>query len=502
MLSKHVSSIGKMLPLILTLASVSAAQDIQRLLIPETTLHLAPNGAAEITTLCTDYGIVGPKAGQNYSHLLSGSESIRLTIGGKVMSLEQAISQGKLRLETPVPTVAEYLRTEQMLGRLNPGTYDPEWAQAEKKLLESLPVSVRNEILAKKQNPGRLKITNLSGEPVEFWSGGALVGTEEQAPSRIPANLLKTAGSKTNPQAPAQDKLWIAQLQDELSDVGYALSPDGTVGTHTAAALRDFQRQHGLEVTGTPTFETAKKLHEAGAQARLTERTKSFENSGFLVLRVENRTTDADRFRVISPAGTEVYTGSRKDEMIAAIAAFPAPQGKDKYLSLENFSQKQQENLAAGFRMNADIVAVPHDLNDLSVKGNLDEFVLQRGIKLVETGPIEELPVEDTRGRFRMVLDFVVRARNTTKDLMKHIYLHAYARVREHLETFFKGAIGAQQSDLSEEDTVAAFVARGRKNLIDTFKDAHTVDLLITDTQSRKIADNWIRRASPAIAGL
>jgi peptidoglycan hydrolase-like protein with peptidoglycan-binding domain len=490
----------KTLPLVLLISGVGSAQMLQRLFIPETSIHLGPNGEAEIATLCSDYGIPGPKVGQRYEYLLSGSGSVRLRIGGKPMALDEAIRDGKVKLETPRATSRDYIRNLELLSRLNPGSYSAEQIGRVQRALALMGESDRNLRLADAQNPGRLRLVNLSGEEVEFEAHGALLGTTEQAPAHIPASVMQSGGASPAATTPSQDRLWIAQLQSELADLGYSIDVDGKTGPHTKAAFLDFQRRNGLEADGNPTFATAKKIHEAHAQASLARSKAISSDSDLLVLRVENHPAEANRFRVLSPSGAEVYLGNRRDEMITAIAGFSAPQGKDKYLELANFSQRQQENLATSFRTYADIVAIPRAADDTIIQSGTDGLVMQRGIKLADPKPmIEEVPEGQPRqGLFRMVYDFIVGVGHSAWD----VAVDVYSRTREELVAFHGGAFASPGAKLSPDDTIAMFVARGRRNVISTFKDAHTVDILITKTQSRKVVRDWNGERVVILAGL
>ena len=57
---------------------------------------------------------------------------------------------------------------------------------------------------------------------------------------------------------PAQQR--VAQLQTQLNGAGAQLTVDGKMGPATRTALRDFQKQHNLKVTGRPDAATMKAL--------------------------------------------------------------------------------------------------------------------------------------------------------------------------------------------------------------------------------------------------
>lgn len=68
-------------------------------------------------------------------------------------------------------------------------------------------------------------------------------------------------GSGTNqPSAPA-DVIPISQIQKQLNDLGYSCGAvDGQKGAGTIAAIKDFQSEYGLSVTGTVDSETESYL--------------------------------------------------------------------------------------------------------------------------------------------------------------------------------------------------------------------------------------------------
>jgi peptidoglycan hydrolase-like protein with peptidoglycan-binding domain len=57
---------------------------------------------------------------------------------------------------------------------------------------------------------------------------------------------------------PAQQR--VAQLQTQLNATGAHLTVDGRMGPQTRAALKAFQQEHNLKVTGRPDAPTMKAL--------------------------------------------------------------------------------------------------------------------------------------------------------------------------------------------------------------------------------------------------
>lgn len=60
----------------------------------------------------------------------------------------------------------------------------------------------------------------------------------------------------------------VKDAQEALKDKGYTVSIDGIVGSDTAKAIRKFQEDSNLAVTGTLTEETLKALNVASANPR------------------------------------------------------------------------------------------------------------------------------------------------------------------------------------------------------------------------------------------
>ncbi len=97
-------------------------------------------------------------------------------------------------------------------------------------------------------------------------TAAGLVGCSDQsaAPPPPPPTPVATPAPPPPPPAippgltPAQQK--VAQLQTPLNAAGAQLTVDGKMGPATHAALRDFQKQHNLKVSGRPDAATMKAL--------------------------------------------------------------------------------------------------------------------------------------------------------------------------------------------------------------------------------------------------
>ena len=75
------------------------------------------------------------------------------------------------------------------------------------------------------------------------------VQAEKQAPKVEKVEKVKSA--------PSEDVL---NLQKALNKAGFKIKEDGRIGKRTKAALKKFQKQNGLKVTGKPDAPTLAKL--------------------------------------------------------------------------------------------------------------------------------------------------------------------------------------------------------------------------------------------------
>ncbi len=91
----------------------------------------------------------------------------------------------------------------------------------------------------------------------------AACGSSEQQAATTPPPAAQTPQPVT-PQPPAPQAMSpqqrIQAVQTALNSNGAHLAVDGRMGPKTEAALRSFQRQHNLHVTGRPDSETVSAL--------------------------------------------------------------------------------------------------------------------------------------------------------------------------------------------------------------------------------------------------
>ncbi len=91
---------------------------------------------------------------------------------------------------------------------------------------------------------------------------GAMAQTS--APSTTPAPQAATpapTAPMTTHKGMAMSRTRVEAIQTALKNNGEDVAPDGVWGPKTVAALRDFQKQHGLKTTGHMDRATALKLN-------------------------------------------------------------------------------------------------------------------------------------------------------------------------------------------------------------------------------------------------
>ncbi|MBI4184047.1 MAG: peptidoglycan-binding protein [Proteobacteria bacterium] len=106
--------------------------------------------------------------------------------------------------------------------------------------------------------------------------GGALVlgaalaapaiAQQQAAPPRAGGQMGPGPGPKAPAARPANPT--VKALQEALAKAGFTVKADGLMGPETRAALRKYQEQHHLPVTGRPDPETLAKLGVSPAPAQ------------------------------------------------------------------------------------------------------------------------------------------------------------------------------------------------------------------------------------------
>lgn len=83
----------------------------------------------------------------------------------------------------------------------------------------------------------------------------------KQRNGAAPAATRESGTAHGEPPAPAPEPRLVARVQQRLAHLGYQPGPaDGITGPRTAAAIRAFQKDHGLDVDGLMSTELAQRV--------------------------------------------------------------------------------------------------------------------------------------------------------------------------------------------------------------------------------------------------
>jgi N-acetylmuramoyl-L-alanine amidase len=109
------------------------------------------------------------------------------------------------------------------------------------------------------------KLWNLNNPSSPIDEDGCFGPGTESALLQTPATGFVKAPWADNPRplrlsTPRMEGADVFALQERLKAAGFEISPDGELGAKTAAAIQEFQKKRGLEVTGIATADFIKHL--------------------------------------------------------------------------------------------------------------------------------------------------------------------------------------------------------------------------------------------------
>jgi hypothetical protein len=437
----------------------SVLGQIQRLIIASADVSIEANGSAIVKTYCTDYGVMGPKQNQEYRHLLTSGDSTRVTVGGKEITLQEAIESHKVKLVTPKPTVDSIMADQRMFKALNPDMKIIDYAA----LLKLMTPQERNRALAEFQNESALKIINISGEKLEFHARNAALGVSDAPPPAIPENT----GSQT--------ALWVSQIQNRLKGQGYDVQTNGVVDSKTESALKGFQLKYGFKQTGTATQEVAQKL--AGLEE--IDHLKAASTDDFVILRLENHPSSKKRLEALDLNGSIIYHGNEIHALVNTIAVTASQSGKTVYVDPINFTARQIEDLGNSFRM-AD---APIGLFPKSEKSSLARDVfLSKGVRFDRVvSESREVLQGPKKGWFHSIVSFVINFHGRVRELTAEVW----TRTSVQMSNFLQSLDSLPGQNFDETSSVAMIVARGRKSIVSNGGKAEDMDVQIESATHR-----------------
>jgi peptidoglycan hydrolase-like protein with peptidoglycan-binding domain len=460
----------------LLLQSPAQCQDIQRLIIPSADVSIGPGGTAVIKTYCTDYGIEGPTQGTVYRHLLTAGDSTEVFVGGRRMTLQEAIDTHKLKLVTPKATVAALAADQEMFHSLDPTapTVDIEG------MMKLLSAEQRSRFLSEAQNEGQLKIVNLSGEKIVFRAKDAAVGVSDTPPPLIP--------DKTT----SQTAVFISQIQHRLQADGYSVPSDGVLDPVTRSALKDFQTKSGLPATG----EADEKVAQMLAAAEDLSTLKALVPDELVVLRLQNEPEQKSHFRITNLNGKQVFVGNQVHSMIDSIVAAAVQSGKPTYVDPTNLSQRQIDDLANNLRLADSEIPIGVFPKPGASSVPRDVF-FARGARMerIEV-QAEKVTTGERQGWFRSVVTFLTNAHGR----LRRVTVEVWTRTAEQMAVFLDSLKSYSGSNATDSPSIAIIVARGRKNIFAGGGKAKDVDVQIQSATYRFWAG--VERPAAQTAGM
>jgi peptidoglycan hydrolase-like protein with peptidoglycan-binding domain len=450
-----------------TLISTCCSGQIQRLIIPEANVTIAPGSSAKLSTFCTDYGILGPSRNQAYGHLLTSPDSARITIGKTEMSLGDALRSGKIKLLTPRPTIDSLVEEQRHFNELDP-SHAIDLTTYRSKLQHLAPGG-----LDKEQNPSSLQLVNLSGEQVHFVAHNAAVGTADSPPPIIPAT--------TNDQ----NKIWTAQIQQQLVRYGYKTHTDGELGPDTKAVLSAFQKKHGLTVTGTPTEATAATLRRIDADNWI----KSLPKGPYTVARLDIVEGESIQYHLTTSDENVFYHGNLPDGLIDALSNLATVNSETRntiYLEAPGFSEKDRAKLVRNLTLaggDAPVVIIPSPEQSSIFR----EAFFRKGARFDAAEVDGEMEQNGPyKGWFHSVFRFLV----DFSGQIHEITLDVWAKTKKELQIVYQTFRGTSTPDRILQLSMADIVAKGRRNLVAGGYSSRALKAQLRDGTKRYLARN------------
>ena len=457
----------------LLLAAPVSAQ-FQRMGLAPGFVSLAPHGSSSVRTYCLDYTREAPHRGISYTNLLSNPEQITVTVDGRRMNGQQAIDSKIVAWEGTTPRVAdiiERLNDPLVLARLpeaerqRAGAMVAIWRQLTPTDRRHLETELE-PLIGSHGDYTRLHLVNLTDKKVDISIGGKVVlGTEPESLSGLKVASIGQIDDDSG-QRDQQSKAWLAsnmESQQLLKNLGfYAGSIDGIAGPHMKDAIRKFQENNGLQITGVLDAGTNERLRGVAADRALA--VINGQTPGTLVATIANSPSDIDaRYKVYTGSGRPIYAGNSPGKLADALNAELQRPGVDTvYLDLEGFGLDKAEALASSLRIRNPDVAVR------SVTTSEDglparDLLFSRGVKLESRDPrVEEIKAGERKGWFASKLDFSVRVRSA----VKRVSLRILAKSKELVGEFASALLGRDRTGgFDENATLGEWVRAARHDL-------------------------------------
>jgi hypothetical protein len=257
----------------LTIPCILNAQE-QRMAIPPGVFHVGVGATLAIDAYCVDYGRANPKPSSQYGTVLAGSQTSKVTVGGKELSLTEALAAHLIEIKGRKLTFGEFLmalsspeiqRSRDRSEREEFKEIISLWKDATPKEKEEVNRKYAG-LVPDIGSYSDLQLVNTSHSEVKLvFSDPTIVSVRDESISDVDLKVLDVLRSKSE-QPIKQAVLWrsvTSSHQRSLKSLGYYSGVvDGVVGPQTESAIRRFQKDKGLTITNQFDANTAALLNK------------------------------------------------------------------------------------------------------------------------------------------------------------------------------------------------------------------------------------------------
>lgn len=472
----------------------AALAAFQRMGIAAGTYRLGPQGSRSVPAFCFDQTRSSPSTSDRFDAVLT-DQAATVKVGGRRMSLQQALARGVVQVHGTQRMLAEYMRTldsPAVQARMNPNALRS-FALLRASWVRATPIErlqMERAFAPHSARAGdhtRLRLSSRSDQPVEItFTRTALLGTAADRGLAVPDFQIRGSG----PQHEEQDEIWrrmTRRHQTLLARAGYRVQVDGRTGSGTVREIRLFQRDHGLPRTGSIDADTERTLSTEGRQGFGLRRVNSRPERSYSVLFVSlNRSRTGDVYQVHDGEGPRVAATSIR-EMILALGADPASAGRRVFLVPRGLSARQVRMLAASAgnysRAGAD---TRPPVGVLDVRGVVDEAMFERTTSLDLAGGVVARTSGEATVYEKLITFRSVDGRSRT--------VRVVSTVRSLLEQFLRNlqALFSQRGSQADSPTPAQLIALA---LEQTRRDANLSHAEMAEQMRLELANTQFARA-------
>lgn len=440
----------------------AALAAFQRMGIAAGTYRLGPQGSRSVPAFCFDRTRSSPSSSDGFDAVLTDQAAATVKVGGRRMSLQQALARGVVQVHGTQRTLAEYMRaldSPAAQARMSPNALRSSaslragWARATPS--ERLQIErVFAPYLARNGDHTRLRLSSRSDQPVEItFTRTALLGTAADRGLAVPDFQVRSRG----PQHKEQDEIWRRMTRGHqmlLARAGYRVQINGRAGEGTLSQIRLFQRDQGLPPTGSIDAATEKALSGEGRQGFGLRGVNSRPERRYSVLYVSpNRSGTGSVYQVHDGEGPRVAATSIR-EIVQTLGPDLTSAGRRILLVPRGLSAGQVRMLAASasnYSKGGADTRPP--VGVLNVRGVIDEGMFEQTASLDLAGGVVARTSGEATVYEKLITFRSVDGRSRT--------VRVVSTVRSLLEQFLRNlqALFSQRSSQATSPTPAQLIA-------------------------------------------